>query len=100
MDLIEDRAAIEMDHVGHRAAMIDRLGAERKAAIETGQFERAFDSHFFEGFVICEFLNVKDDIAEVRGELGRQLRDRRARNRLDPLRARRQGLTFAHRSAT
>ena len=64
--VIEDRPAVEEDHVGARRVGEDALVRQRDAAIEAENVERAVEPHLLLGLLVGEFLDPDDDAAEMR----------------------------------
>jgi hypothetical protein len=62
---VEQRAAIEVDLVGHGHPVPGRFLADRAPAIQAGQVERILDAHLVEGLVIGEILDHQHDVGEI-----------------------------------
>src|SRR6266404_3733493 len=81
--IIEDRPAVEEDHVDGGARRRDALMRQRDAAIEAEQVERAVEPHLLLGLLIGEILEADDDRAEMPLELAADRCQRALRQRLE-----------------
>src|SRR5438105_5257553 len=81
--VIEDRPAIEKDHIEVRPRIADALVRQRDAAIEAENIERAVETHRRPGLLVGELLDPDHDAPEVAFQLLRDSAERRFRQRLD-----------------
>eukprot|EP00752_Nemacystus_decipiens_P015275 g13608.t1 len=81
--IVQDRPAIEEDHVRLAGRVGDRLPRHVDALIEPHQPERAVDLQIVQHVVRRELVDPKEDVAEMAGEVLRQALQRAPGQRLD-----------------
>jgi hypothetical protein len=77
--IVEDRAAIEPDHIGHLHGGAFRLERQADALEQSHQRERVVDFHVVEHFVLREVLDPDDQPLAQAAETVRQAGEHRAR---------------------
>ena len=87
--IVEDRPAVEEDHVDVLGRLHDAPLIERQAAIEAQEVEGRFEPHLLLGLLVREFLDPQHQAARLPAQLVRQRGHRLARHRLDLLERRR-----------
>ena len=89
--LVEDRAAVEPDHVGCRRLVHDRALGEGDPLVEAGEFEGVVDVEVVEHVVGGEVGHGEAEVAAGPAHLGRQVVEGGRGQRLDVLERRRGG---------
>src|SRR5690242_8712457 len=81
--IVEDRPAVEEDHVELRLRRERALVRDRDAAIEAEYVERALELHLLLGLLVRKLLDADDDVVDVALQLGRDRLERDAREALE-----------------
>ena len=79
----KDGLAEQADPIGQCSAGLDAALADRNALIDAGQVKRMVDPHFPEQLVVGKFVDLQDDMGEMRRKWIGQCHDRIARDGLN-----------------
>src|SRR5215469_18422568 len=81
--VIQDRTAVEKDHVGVRARVADAFARQRDAVVEAQDVERAVEPHRRFGFFVGKFFYADYDAPQMLLQAARYRGQRVLRQFLD-----------------